>query len=52
MAFLGFTPLGSLLVGALAERWDAPTALALYSGFAFLVTAVIAVTARGVRELQ
>jgi MFS family permease len=52
MAFLGFTPLGSLLVGALAERWDAPTALALSSGFAFLVTAVIAVTARGVRELQ
>jgi len=52
MAFLGFTPLGSLLVGALAERWDAPIALALSSGFAFVVTAVIAVTARGVRALQ
>jgi len=52
MAFLGFTPLGSLLVGALAERWDAPTALALSSGFAFLVTAVIAITASGVRKLQ
>ena len=52
MAFLGFTPLGSLLVGALAERWDAPTALALSSGFALLVTAYIAATAKGVRELK
>jgi len=52
MAFLGFTPLGSLLIGALAERWDAPTALALSSGFALVVTAVIAATAKGVRQLQ
>ncbi len=52
MAFLGFTPLGSLLIGALAERWDAPTALALSSGFAFVVTAIIAATAKGVRSLH
>ena len=52
MAFLGFTPLGSLLVGVLAERWDAPTALALSSGFALILTAVIALAARGVRKLQ
>ncbi len=52
MAFLGFTPLGSLLIGWLAERLDAPTALALSTGFALLVTGVIAATARGVRELH
>jgi predicted MFS family arabinose efflux permease len=52
MAFLGFTPIGSLLIGALAERWDAPTALALSSGLALVVTAIIAATARGVRELH
>jgi len=38
--------------GVLAERWDAPTALALSSGFALILTAVIALAARGVRKLQ
>jgi len=52
MAFLGFTPLGSLLVGTLAETWGTPTALALSSGFALVATAVIALTARGVRQLH
>jgi MFS family permease len=52
MAFLGFTPLGSLVVGTLAEWWDAPTALAFSSGFALLLTAVIATTASGVRKLH
>jgi MFS family permease len=52
MAFLGFTPLGSLLIGWLAERLDAPTALALSTGFALVVTGVIAATACGVRELH
>lgn len=52
MAFLGFTPLGSLMVGALAERLGAPMAMALSSGFALVLTAIIAVTARDVRKLQ
>lgn len=52
MAFLGFTPLGSLLVGALAEHWGAPTALALSSGFALAATAVILFSARAIRRLQ
>ena len=52
MAFLGFTPLGSLLVGALAERWGTPTALALSSGVALLLTAIIAFLAPSVRRLQ
>jgi len=52
MAFLGFTPLGSLLVGALAEHRGAPTALALSSGFALVATAVILFSAPAVRRLQ
>jgi len=52
MAFLGFTPLGSLLVGALADHWGTPTALALSSGFALLLTAIIVFTAPAIRRLQ
>ena len=52
MAFLGFTPLGSLLVGALAEHWGTPTALALWSGFALVLTVIIAFAARAVRRLH
>jgi hypothetical protein len=52
MAFLGFTPLGSLLVGALAETWGVSAALALSSGFALVLTLVIALTAPSVRQLH
>ena len=52
MAYLGFTPLGSLLVGALAERWSTPVAMALSSGFALVLTAVIAFAAPTIRRLQ
>jgi MFS family permease len=52
MAFLGFTPLGSLLVGALADHWGTPTALAFSSGFALLLTAIIVFTAPAIRRLQ
>ncbi len=52
MAFLGFTPLGSLLVGALAERWGTPMALGLSSGFALALTAIIASAAPSVRHLK
>ena len=52
MAYLGFTPLGSLLVGALAERWSTPVAMAFSSGFAYALTAVIAFAAPTIRRLQ
>src|SRR5574337_153766 len=52
MAFLGFTPLGSLMLGALAEHWSTPAALALSSGFALVLTGVIASMASSVRHLQ
>ena len=52
MAFLGFPPLGSLLVGALAEHWSTPTALALSSGFALVLTGIILFAAPAVRRLQ
>lgn len=52
MSYFGFTPLGSLLVGVLAEHWGTPTALALSSGFALLLTAVIVFVAPSVRRLQ
>lgn len=52
MAFLGFTPLGSLLVGYVAEKSNPSTALALSSGFALLLTIWIAATRRDVRALR
>ncbi len=52
MAFLGFTPVGSLLVGWLAEKSSAPAALAASSGFALILTAWIAATRKEVRELR
>jgi MFS family permease len=52
MAYLGFTPLGSLLVGALAARWSTPLALAASSGFALVLTAGIALASPSVRRLQ
>ena len=52
MAFLGFTPLGSLLVGALAETWGPPLALAISSGFALALTILIALAVPAIRRLQ
>jgi len=52
MAFLGFTPLGSLLVGGLAEKWGAPVALALSSGFALVLMLIIAFAVPSVRRLH
>jgi MFS family permease len=52
MAYLGFTPLGSLLVGVLAARLGTPLALAASSGFALIATVVIAFAASGVRRLH
>ncbi len=52
MAFLGFTPLGSFLVGWLAEKWSPATALALSGGIALVLTGWIALTRRDVRAMH
>ena len=52
MAFLGFTPLGSLLVGTLAEKFGPPAALAISSGFALVLIAVIALFVPALRKLK
>ncbi len=52
MAFLGFTPVGSLLIGTLAEKWGAPMALGLSTGSALILMACIALSAKDVRSLQ
>lgn len=52
MAFLGFTPIGSLLVGMIAERGGTPLALAVVNGIALLLTLLLAATAREVRALR
>ncbi len=52
MAFLGMTPLGSLLVGALAEKWGPAIALGSSAGLALVLTAILAVTFPEIRKLQ
>jgi hypothetical protein len=52
MAYLGFTPFGSLLVGTLAERFSTPAGLAISSGFALVLVAIIALAAPSIRRLQ
>ena len=52
MSYLGFTPFGSLLVGTLAERFSTPAGLAISSGFAFLLVAIIALSTPSIRRLQ
>jgi predicted MFS family arabinose efflux permease len=52
MAFLGFTPVGSLLIGALAEGWGAPMALGISCGVALVLMAGIALASKDVRSLQ
>jgi MFS family permease len=52
MAFFGFTPLGSLLVGTLAERFGPPAALAVSSSIALVLVAIIAVSVPELRKLK
>jgi hypothetical protein len=52
MAFLGFTPVGSLLIGTLAEQWGAPLAMGVSCGVALVLMAGIALAAKDVRSLQ
>ncbi|MBI4466303.1 MAG: MFS transporter [Acidobacteria bacterium] len=52
MAYFGFNPVGSLLVGVLADRWGTPAALALAAAGPLLVTAALAVAVPWLRRLQ
>ena len=52
MAYLGLTPLGSLMVGALAEKWGTPAALAASSGLALVLTSIMALAAPTLRRVQ
>ena len=52
MAYFGFSPLGSLLVGVLADRWGTPTALAVTATGPLLVTVVLIFAVPWLRRLQ
>jgi MFS family permease len=52
MAFFGFTPFGSLLVGALADKLGAPIAMAASSGLALIVTIGLLFAAPRLLKLQ
>lgn len=51
VAFQGFTPIGSLLAGALAEHIGAPVALASLCVVAVAITAAVRFSVAGLREL-
>ncbi len=52
MAFLGFSPLGSLLVGFLANAWGTPRALATSAAIPLLVVAVLTMALPSLRRLH
>ena len=52
MAFFGFTPFGSLMVGALADRLGAPIAMAASSGLALILAAGLLIAAPRILELR
>lgn len=52
MAYLGLTPLGSLLVGGLAEFVSTPVAMAITSAFAFVLTLGINFTVPSIQRLR
>ena len=52
MAYLGFSPIGSLLVGVLADTWGTPAALALSASGPLLLSLVLLLTLPWLRHLQ
>jgi MFS family permease len=52
MAYLGFSPLGSLLIGALAHTWGTPAALGLSAALPLGVTLVLLVAVPWLRHLH
>ena len=51
-AYLGLSPIGSLLVGALADQWGAPAAMALSAASALLLTGVLVAGMPWLRHLK
>lgn len=52
MAYLGFSPIGSLLVGLLADTWGTPAALALSAAGPLVLTLVLLLALPWLRHLQ
>ncbi len=52
MAYLGFSPLGSLLVGTLADFWGTPRALAASAAVPLVIVGVIALSVPAIRRLH
>ena len=52
MAYLGFSPIGSLLVGVLADTWGTPAALALSASGPLVLSLVLLLTLPWLRHLQ
>lgn len=52
MAYFGFSPLGSLLVGSLAHVWGTPAALAISVAGPLVLSAVLVVAVPWLRHLQ
>jgi len=52
MAFLGFSPLGSLLVGFWADAWGTPRALATSAAIPLLVVALLTLAVPNLRRLH
>jgi MFS family permease len=51
-AYLGLSPIGSLLVGALADQWGAPAAMALAAAIPLLLTGVFIACVPWLRHLK
>jgi MFS family permease len=52
MAYLGFSPIGSLLIGALADAWTTPAALALSAALPLGLTVVLMIRLPWLRQLH
>jgi MFS family permease len=52
MAYFGFSPLGSLLIGALAHRWGTGAAMAVCAAVPLVLTSALALAAPWLRRLQ
>jgi hypothetical protein len=51
-AYLGLSPLGTLLVGGLAENWGAPAAMALSAAGPLLGAGILIVAVPWLRHLK
>lgn len=51
-AYLGLSPIGSLLIGALADRWGAPLAMGLAAGGPLLLSGFLFAAVPSLRRLQ